>query len=345
MRAMGVELVQDPAEMAIMGFTEAAKALRKGLAIRRHLLEHIRSQGVTMVVPIDFPGFNGEIAAKARAAGLPVFWLVAPQHWAWGGWRSGGFRRKITRLGTLLPFEEEFFRARGFDVFPMGHPLMEDYGGDFPLEESISDRERRLSSRNEPLTIGILPGSRKQELKSLLPVLKVTGQALLGYLAGREAQFLVSCASGVDPIDLTEIFTIPADISQAPLPEVLPRMDLALVCSGTASLETALAGVPHELVYRTGAVNHFLARLLVRTPHIGLSNLIMDPPLVREHIQGQASPLSLSRDLLRWLARPAERQEFYAGARRLRQRCGDVGVWKRTAAAIRELAGENRVGA
>ena len=344
MRQAGVQIVQDPAEVAIMGFTEVVGALRKVVGIRGRLMEHMRREKVTMVIPIDFPGFNGEIAARARRAGLPVFWLVAPQHWAWGGWRSSGFRKKIDRLGTILPFEEEFFLRRGFDVFAMGHPLMEDYGGAFPLESSISAREKRLISRDEPLTIGILPGSRKQELKALLPILKVTGQALLGHLEGRETRFLVSCASGVDPIDLTDIFNIPADITQSPLSEVLPRMDLALVCSGTASLETALAGVPHELVYRTGQVNHFLAKLLVRTSHIGLSNLIMDEPLVREHIQEQAAPLPLARDLLRWIVRPAERQQFYSGVRRLRKQCGDVGVWERTAAAIRELAGKKRDG-
>ncbi len=338
MKSAGVEIVQDPHEVAVMGFTEAFGALRKVLRIRNLLWDHIRSEGVDMVVPIDFPGFNGQIAGKAHAAGLPVFWLVAPQHWAWGAWRSGGFRRKINRLGTILPFETEYFGSRGFDVFPMGHPLMEDYGGEFPLEASISQREQRLASRDQPLTIGILPGSRRQELRSLLPILKVTCQALLGHLEGRETRFIVSCAQGIDPIDLAEIFDIPADILQAPLPEILPQLDLALVCSGTASLETALAGIPHELVYRTGHFNHFVARRLVRTPFIGLSNLILDQAMVREHIQDDAAPLPLARDLLRWMSRPAERQQFYQDARQLRELCGAPGVWERTAAAIMEAA-------
>lgn len=345
MAKAGVEIIQDPAEVAVMGFSEAVGALGKVMRLRNQVWDHIRAEGVDMVIPIDFPGFNGQIAGRARAAGLPVFWLVAPQHWAWGSWRSGGFRKKVSRLGTILPFETEYFSQRGFDVFPMGHPLMEDYGGDFPLEASISRREKSMVSRKETLTIGVLPGSRQQELKALLPVLKVTCQALVGHLENRQARFLVSCAQGVDPVDLADIFDIPADILQAPLPEVLPQMDLALVCSGTASLETALAGVPHELIYRTGAFNHFVARKLVQTPYIGLSNLIMDQPMVREHIQEDAAPLPLARDLLRWLARPAERQEFYKMARFLRQRCGEPGVWRRTAAAIREMLESAQVGA
>lgn len=334
MRRAGVEIIQDPSAVAVMGFSEALGALAKVLKIRGKILDHIRSENVDMVVPIDFPGFNGQIAGKAKAAGIPVFWLVAPQHWAWGPWRSSGFRKKVDRLGTILPFEKSYFEERGFDVFPMDHPLMEDYGGDFPLEESISAREKRMAGRDQPLTIGVLPGSRRQELDSLLPVLKVTCQALQGHLEGREARIVVSCSVGIDPIEMAEIFDIKADIMQAPLPEILPQLDLALVCSGTASLETALAGVPHELVYRTGHFNHFVAKRLVRSPFIGLSNLISGGPMVREHIQENAAPLPLARDLLRWIARPAERQKFFKDSRALRRLCGKPGGWKRTASEI-----------
>jgi lipid-A-disaccharide synthase len=121
------------------------------------------------------------------------------------------------------------------------------------------------------------------------------------------------------------------------LPRLLAEADLALVCSGTASLEAALAGVPHELVYRTGAVNGFLGRRLVRTSHIGLSNIILGSQMVREHVQNQASPLPLARNLLRWLARSSEREEFYQNVRRLRKMCGRPGVWDRTAQAILDM--------
>ncbi len=118
-----------------------------------------------------------------------------------------------------------------------------------------------------------------------------------------------------------------------PLRELMPRLDLALVCSGTASLEVALAGVPHEIVYRTGRLTAFLGRRLVKSPHIGLANLILDKRVVREHLQDEASPLPLARELLRWLARPADRQAYYGEVRRLRQLCGAPGAWERAADA------------
>jgi lipid-A-disaccharide synthase len=337
MERAGAEIVADSAELAIMGFSEVMAKLPTLLKVRRHIWQHLDEQDVDLVIPIDFPGFNGNLASRAKKAGLPVFWLIAPQVWAWGAWRIPGFRGKIDRLGTILPFETEYFAQHDFDVFPMGHPLMEDYGRDFPFEEGLAKRESHLSDREAPLTIAILPGSRRQELKHLLPILKVTCQAIVGHLPDRDVRFQVSVAPGLDPVSISSVFESGVEITDLALPRLLAEADLALVCSGTASLEAALAGVPHELVYRTGAVNGFLGRRLVRTSHIGLSNIILGSPMVREHVQGHASPLPLARSLLRWLARPTEREDFYRNVRRLRTMCGQDGVWTRTAEAILEM--------
>ena len=342
--AVGAEIVADADDVAVMGFSEIVGTLPTLLQVRRRIWKFLADQNVDLVVPVDFPGFNGKLASRARQLGLPVFWLIAPQVWAWGSWRTAGFRDKVDRLGTILPFETAYFTSRGFDVFPMGHPLMEDYGGHYPFDEQMARRERALHDREGPLTIGVLPGSRRQELQHLLPVLKVTCQAIMGHLPDRELNFVVSAAPGVDPVAVSEVFDGQFEISRDRLPDLMGRLDLALVCSGTASLEAALAGVPHELVYRTGAVNAFIARRLVRTAHIGLSNLIMDRRIIREHFQEDAAPLPLARNLLRWMSRPAERQRFYGDVRRLRELCGPAGVWERTATAILELAAATSAG-
>lgn len=334
LRAAGADVVVDARELAVMGFTEVLGVLPQILRARRRAFRFLRDEGVDVVVPLDFPGFNSALAGQAKAAGIPVFWLIAPQVWAWGGWRIGGFRRKIDRLGTILPFEPEFFRARGFDVFPMGHPLMDDYGADFAFEESVARRERRLKSADAPLTISLLPGSRRQELEHLLPILKVTVQALKGILEGRELRILVSAAPGVEPSRVAAVFDGDEEISTEPLPRLLSASDLALVCSGTASLEASLAGVPHEVVYRTGGFNYWMARRLVRTRYIALSNLILDAPVVREHIQDAAAPLPLARAVSRWIAHPDERRDYLEQVCSLRGLCGEAGVWRRTAEAI-----------
>ncbi len=330
----GADTVLDSSELAIMGFSEVLGALPQILRARRKVYSFLATENVDLMVPLDFPGFNGGLASRAHSMGVPVFWLIAPQVWAWGKWRIKGLRRKIDRLGTILPFEAGFFSDHGFNVFPMGHPLMDDYGGSFPFEEGITRRERKLHAQDQPLRICLLPGSRKQELSHLLPILKVTSQALIGHLGDRQVQFVVSAAPGVDPQSIRSIFDKNAEISSESLQRILSGSDLALVCSGTASLEAALAGVPHEVVYRTGKFNYWLAKRLVHTEYIGLSNLILDRTVVREHVQEAASPLPLARSLLRWVARPNERQTFYKDARNLRRKCGSSGVWDRTAQAL-----------
>lgn len=331
MTAAGAEIVQASEDLAIMGFAEVVSALPTVMKARAEIFRFLSAEKPDLVIPIDFPGFNSGVAGKAHKLGIPVYWLIAPQVWAWGGWRTAGFRRKIQRLGTILPFEEKFFSERGFDVFPMGHPLCDDYMKDYPFEESLARREKSFNSRQDPLLVGIVPGSRRQELKELLPTLKVTAQALVGHFEQREVRFVVSAAPGVDPLRLSDTFETGTEICQDPLRDLYPRLDMALVCSGTASLEAALAGVPHELVYRTGAINYWIGRRLLQTEHVGLSNLILGRPMVREHLQDQVAPLPLARHLLQWLGRPGERQAFYADARRLRQLCGKPGVWQRTA--------------
>ena len=344
MDAAGADIIQSFKDVSVMGFSEAVGALPKILKVRKKLAHFMSSENIDLFIPIDFPGFNGGLAAKARKANVPVFWLIAPQHWAWGSWRTSGFSNNVSRLGTILPFEEEYFQSRGLDVFPMGHPLMEDYGGSFPFEKQLDQREKNLAHRTAPLKVGIFPGSRHQELKHLLPVLKVAAQTLIGHLLDRPVKFIVSAAPGVDPIELASAFSISAEISQAPLREILPKVDLAYVCSGTASLEVALAGVPHELVYKTGSFNNWVGKRLIKSDHIGLSNIILNNDLIREHLQENAAPLPLARDLLRWLARPNERQVFYRGVRQLRKLCGKTGVWERTAHMALEMMGPGKSG-
>jgi lipid-A-disaccharide synthase len=324
-----------------MGFAEVLQRLPVLWEAQRALAAHLKHGGVDLFIPIDFPGFNARLAGAARRAGVPVFWLIAPQVWAWGGWRTGGFRRRIDLLGTALPFEEDYFRRRGFAVFPMGHPLMEDYGDTAAFEAQVAARERRLTDPLRAVAVGLLPGSRRQELDHLLPLLNVVTGMLRSLVPGRGLEFTVSAAPGVAPEVLAERFDGRVAVSDAPLAQLLPELDLAVVCSGTASLEAALAGVPHDIVYRTGTLNYWLGRRLVRTPRIGLANLVAESELVPERIQDAAAPVPVARGLEHWLNRAAVRAEFQEGVRRLRALCGRPGVWTRTAArALTMLDGD-----
>ena len=332
----GADVIQPMADLAVMGFGEVIAALPTIWRTRRRVWRHLAESDIDLVIPIDFPGFNVRVAGRARRLGLPVFYLVAPQMWAWGAWRLPGFRRRVDRLGTILPFETEFFRSHGFDVFPMGHPLNEEFAR-YPLAETIRARELRLADPAVPLTVGLIPGSRRQEIERLIPVLKVTAMMIRSWLEPRPIEYVLSAAPGVDPARLHELMGGGVQLSDEPLRDLLPRFDLALVCSGTASLEVALAGVPHEIIYRASRLDYAVARRLVKTPHIGLANLILAEPLVREHTQTQVNPARLAHSLLSWLNVPADRTAFYAGVHELYTRMGEPGVWQRTASAVVDL--------
>jgi lipid-A-disaccharide synthase len=332
----GSEIVAASDEIAVMGFGEVVSRVRPILRTRRLVWRHLTAGNVDVVVPIDFPGFNLALAAHARRRGLPVFYVVPPQLWAWGAWRLRKLRRVVTKLGTILPFEPEWFRARGLDVVHLGHPLMEDYG-EYPFEARRRAREQRLQDAQLPVTLGLLPGSRRQEIERLLPVMRIAAGMVQSWLARRRVNVVISQAPGFPTRDLADLAGNGAVISDEPLPLLLERLDVALVCSGTASLEAALAGVPHAVAYRTSALNYAVARRLVRVPHVGLANLILQRTLVAEHLQAGAEPLHLANTLLNLMNTPGRRQEYYRGCTELRRRCGGAGVWRRAARAIWDL--------
>lgn len=337
----GAEIIQNSAEIAVMGFGEVAATLPAILRARRRVFDRLRREPFDLVIPIDFPGFNLELAGQARRHGRPVFYLIPPQLWAWGGWRVRTLRQRADRVGTILPFEAEFFRARGLDVFPMGHPLMEDYAA-FPFTRRQHERETRLDDPVQPLTIGLLPGSRRQEIERLLPSFKVAAGMIRAWQGRRDVRVLVSAAPGADRDRLAATIGEAGHVTDEPLPRLLERLDFALVCSGTASLEVALAGVPHAIAYRTSGLNYTIARTLVRVPYIGLANLILDKPAVPELIQESASPAHLANALLAFMNQRRRREEFYGDCGRLRAACGAPGVWARTAAAILAFCAERR---
>jgi len=155
----------------------------------------------------------------------------------------------------------------------------------------------------------------------LMPILKITTQMIESWLLPRQVDIVVSVAPGVDPEHMLGMVAAGAQISSEPVRELCERLDLALVCSGTASLEAALAGVPHEIIYRTGKINYWLARRLVKLEHIGLTNIILDREMVHEHLQEHVAPVPLARSLLRWISRPNIRYAFYEDARTLRDNC------------------------
>jgi lipid-A-disaccharide synthase len=322
--AAGAEIILPYDELAVMGFAEVLARLPALRSQLRRLTARLDAGQVDLLLPVDFPGFNLRLAAQARRRRLPVLYFVAPQVWAWGERRIRQLARNTDALAVILPFEEAWFAERGLRARFVGHPIME--------------QERPLAVLDEPPRLGLLPGSRAQEVRRHLPVML----AAAGRLAARRPA--LRCALLESPALAEAAYD--ALLAASPLPiqrcredsaGFLARQSLALVASGTATLEAAVAGLPMAVIYRTGALNYWLARRLISLDRIALVNLVAGETLVPEFIQEAADPEILA-DALDGLAQegPA-RQRQREGLAAVRAALGGPGCGERVAAMAIEL--------
>ena len=322
MQAAGGEVVKHYRELAFMGFVEVARNLRTIFRNIDFCKSDILAYQPDALVLIDYPGFNLRIARWARQQGLRVIYYISPQIWAWHSSRVQAIRRDVDEMLVILPFETAFFEKYGVKARFVGHPLL----------DAIDTSVRFQALENKDNIIALLPGSRQQEIKRILPVmLRITSHF-------PEYQFEVAGAASLPP-DFYQPFLekyphITLHIGQTYA--LLGRAKAALVKSGTSTLEAALFQVPQVVCYAGNPLSYAIARRLVNVPYISLVNLIMDRPLVRELIQNELTTSNL-RVALADILDPAQAAELQAGYAELRQRLGDGGASGRAATAILEV--------
>lgn len=314
MAAAGMETVLHIRELSVMGFTEVLRSLPRVLAAERTLRRLVVSRTPDALVLVDYPGFNMRLGAWAGARGIPVVQYIAPQTWAWGAWRTRKLACSCGLLLVILPFEEEYFRRRGINALYTGHPLADRIPYALPGPEG-------------PARIALLPGSRAQEVGRLLP--EMIGAFRMLQSSGRVAAASVAVSDSVDQ-SVYPAFGNGLE-AFAGTGEALQNASAALVCSGTATLETAMYGVPQVICYKTGSVNYILAKLLVRgVGRIGLANLVAGVDIAPELLQGRACARGMADELGRTLSDPGRR----ASTEIVRQRLGPPGGAGRAAEAV-----------
>ena len=291
MAEAGMDLRVHFRETAVMGFTEVIRALPRILETERTIRRLAVEEKPDAVILVDYPEFNMRLGAWARKRGIPVVQYIAPQMWAWGSWRLGRLKRACDLLLVILPFEEEFFRARGIPAVYTGHPIADSVPNPF--------EKPRGAGR-----LALLPGSRSQEVRRLLPeMMKAFGMLQRKGLVETAA---VAVSQSVDS-RLYSRKSHGVELAAGP-GEALKGASAALVCSGTATLETAMHGVPQVICYRTGKLNFLLAGLLVRgVKRIGLANLVAGMDIAPELIQGDARADRMANSLETVLSDPAAR--------------------------------------
>jgi lipid-A-disaccharide synthase len=333
MRAAGVETVVDSDELAIMGILEVTQALPKFLKAFRRLKQAACERSPDAVVLVDWPEFNLRLATALHRRGLKVIYYISPQLWAWRPRRINRIKRDIDLLLSILPFEAEWFRARGVDgVEFVGHPLAGEVKPRFGREEFC----RRHNLNPAQPIVSFLPGSRRKELQRILPPMLAALQQLT--TTRPDVQCVVVVAPSRTIEETKQVVTQQngahsITLVQGQTREALAASDAAAIASGTATLEAALLETPMVVVYKESAVNwHTLGRLITVT-HYGLVNLVAGKEIAKELMQNDLTAKNLSAELLKLLD-PANNKNARAQLSEVAHKLGEAGASERAADAI-----------
>lgn len=291
MKQEGAILVKHYRDLAFMGFTEVVLNLRTILRNIDFCKKDILSHRPDVLILVDYPGFNLRIAEFAKGLGIPVFYYISPQVWAWKQSRVHKIKRIVDRMFVILPFEKEFYSKFGYPVDFVGHPLLDAINrkrATFPAREQFLAKHLLP---DKPI-VSVVPGSRRQEIKTMLPLMLSVAKEFPAYqfvIAGAPSQpeslYRDVAESGSFPVLFGETY------------ELLSHSEAALVTSGTATLETALLGIPEVVCYKGGPISYYIARSLVNIKFISLVNLIMDKEVVKELIQNDLTSQSIAAEL------------------------------------------------
>jgi len=329
MQAAGATLVKHYRDLAFMGFAEVVKNLPTILKNIRFCKEDIRSYQPDVLVLIDYPGFNLRIAEWAKENGFKVVYYISPQVWAWKENRVKKMKQCIDKMLCILPFEKAYYHDKwNWEVDYVGHPLVE------VVEEKQfgvkSEKLKVKSQENEgntgtapysPFTIhhspliALLPGSRKQEIQKKLPIMLEVAKSFPEY------QFVVAQAPGLDDAFYAPFMAAYQNVSAVrnQTYDLLLRSKAALVTSGTATLETALFGVPEVVCYKGSAISYQIAKRLIKIKYISLVNLIMDKEVVKELIQDALTTENLVTELSLLLNDTEKQKTLQADYRALKE--------------------------
>lgn len=338
MAAAGLERVADSSEISVVGLVEALRVLPRARRIFHRLLREVDRRGTATAVLVDFPDFNLRLAKKLERRGVSVVYYVSPQVWAWRRGRVKAIAQRVDKMLVLFPFELDFYRRHGLEVVHVGHPLVDEV----PRLPQVWEQG---PPQDEPYQVALLPGSRRSEVTALLPTLL---QAVRRLAERLPIHAQVIRAPSLPRSVLEEALSLddlPVELVDGDRDErfrAVAGSHLALCASGTATLETGLLGTPLIVVYRLKGWTYWLARVLVRLPHIALVNLVLERRAVPELIQSEARPERIADEAERLLRDPARIEILRRDLAELRNRLGESGASSRAAHEVAAVLGEGR---
>ena len=340
MRKAGVRIVYDIKNLGVIGIGEIIKKIPFFYKLRTFLVNTMKEEKPDALVCIDYPGFNMKLIEKAKEAGIPVIYYILPTIWAWHKSRGNVIAEYTDLAVSLFPFEAEMYKNMGTNVVYGGHPLLDTVKPSMSKDEAYSFFGLQQGKK----TVLFMPGSRVQEVQSLYGKMLAAGKLLQDKVEG--LQFMVPKASTIDRHMLEEAAreaNLEVHIGEERVYDMMNIADAAICASGTATLETALMGVPTLLVYRVNALTYWLSKILVHLDSIGLPNIISGHRIMPELWQDEVTPENIEAAVLPWLVDAAAAEEARHLMAGVRCQMGEAGAVRRTAEIISEFVKEKQL--
>jgi lipid-A-disaccharide synthase len=313
LREAGVTLVEHNNRLAFMGLGEVVRNYSFLKKVMKRVLAEVDRQKPAAALLIDYPGFNMRLARALKKRGVQVYYYISPKFWAWNHRRLHALRAYVDHMLVIFPFEVALLRENNIAAMYVGNPLVEQV-------ERVKTATREFVPWGKGKRVALLPGSRKQEVERILPVMV---EAAIRLKQKIECSFVIAVPNPYIAGVIREM-KLPISIKMiiGYTPSAVEQSDAAWVASGTATLEAALLNTPHVLVYRTGVLTYLMAKAVLDISHVGLVNILADREVCPELLQGNAHPDALVERLLPLLEEGAPRQEMVEGFASIRKMLG-----------------------
>ena len=335
MSGAGVNLHYDISRLAVMGIIEVISRLKDVRSAMKILENEFKANRPDLLVLIDYPGFNLELARRAKKHNIPVLYYISPKIWAWREGRIKSIKKYTDRMAVILPFEKGYYQRHGFEVDFVGNPLLDQ------VHTTLTSDEFKFQNKidHDATVIGIMPGSRKHEIAKLLPVFMQTALLLNDKI--EKCIFLLPLAETLTVDDLKEHGVMDERLDVRIIKEnrydTLAACDAAMAASGTLTMELAILQVPMVVCYRISKLTHFLAKPFIKADFASLVNLVAEKEVVPELLQYEATPENIYRKIIPLLLDRETQEAMKLELAHVAKLLGEPGASKRTAKLAMEI--------
>jgi len=329
MKDAGATVVKHIKELAFMGFIEVLFNLKTILSNIKFCKKDILKFSPDAILLVDYPGFNLRISTWAKKQNIPVYYYISPQIWAWKQSRVYKIKASVKQVYTILPFEKDFYKKFDLEVEYVGHPLVEEISG-FLNKKNSKDSFLKKHNLSQLPIIAILPGSRHQEINVKLPLMLEAARKFKSH------QIIVAGAPNIDEINYLKNGLVNEKLIYGMTYEVISHSDVAVVTSGTATLETALLETPEVVCYKGSTISYLIAKRLIKIKYISLVNLIMNKEVVLELIQKDCSSEKIKKELDNLIYNSSYKDKMLNSFKELKEMLGDGTTSKKIAQSLIE---------